>query len=280
MILIADSGSTNTDWIIIHENKIRTEFTTSGLNPYFITSHEVCLEVQAQFPADINKDTIGHLYFYGSGCSSPDMKNIIYNGLQEFFPQSKIDINHDLLGAARALLNNEEGIAIILGTGANTCLYNGQNISSNVASLGFILGDEGGGDYLGKLFITEYLYGNLPHEISDAFFKKYALTNSEIMHKIYKEPFPNRFLSSLCTFILDHSKNEFIKRIIKKSFKDLFLKHIVKYENYTSYNIRITGSVGFYFQEFLYEIAEEFKATIDLIERSPIRRLAQYHIDH
>lgn len=280
MILIADSGSTNTDWIIIHENKILTEFTTSGLNPYFITSHEVYQEVQTQFPAGINKDEIGHLYFYGSGCSSPDMKSIISNGLQKLFPQSEIEINHDLLGAARALLNNEKGIAVILGTGANTCLYNGQDIISNVASLGFILGDEGGGDYLGKLFITEYLYGNLPYEISDAFLKKYKFTNSEIMHKIYKEPFPNRFLASLSTFILDHSKNEFIKRIIKRSFTDLFLKHIVKYENYSKYNIRVTGSVGFYFREFLYEIAEEFNATIDLIEKSPITRLAQYHINH
>ena len=208
------------------------------------------------------------------------MKKIVCEGLNQFFDQSEIEINHDLLGAARALLGDESGIAVILGTGANTCFYNGQNIIKNIPSLGFILGDEGGGDYLGKLFITECLYGNLPQEILDNFYKKYSLSNSDLMHKIYKETYPNRFLASFCEFILDNSNHEQIARLIKKSFRDLFEKHITKYENYTDHKIRITGSVGFYFQEFIYEIAKDFNASIDLIEKSPITRIALYHIKH
>ena len=152
--------------------------------------------------------------------------------------------------------------AIILGTGASTCFYNGKNIITNIPSLGFILGDEGGGDYLGKLFITEYLYGNLPQKISDNFYKKYSLSNSELMQKVYKEPYPNRFLASLCEFILDHKE------------------HNPKYENYTDYVIRITGSVGFYFQEFIHEVAHGFDSSIDLVEKSPVTRIALYHIKH
>ena len=278
MILVADSGSTNTNWVIIEGNKIISSFITNGFNPYFTKSEEIYKELKIKTPKDINVNSISDIYFYGSGCSSPELNSIILNGLNQFFPDSDIEINHDLLAAARALFMQDSGIVIILGTGANTCLFDGEKIVKNIPSLGYILGDEGGGDYLGKLFITEFLYGNLPENIHHDFLKKYELTNDQIMHKVYKEPNPNRFLASFGEFILEHSKDENMNTLVKKSFTDLFLNHITKYENYNNFKIRVTGSIGFYFQNQLKEVAKEFNAHIDLIEKNPITRLTQYHI--
>ena len=280
MILVADSGSTNTNWVIIEGNKIISSFITNGFNPYFTKSEEIYKELKIKTPKDINVNSISDIYFYGSGCSSPELNSIILNGLNQFFPDSDIEINHDLLAAARALFMQDSGIVIILGTGANTCLFDGEKIVKNIPSLGYILGDEGGGDYLGKLFITEFLYGNLPENIHHDFLKKYELTNDQIMHKVYKEPNPNRFLASFCEFILEHSKDENMNTLVKKSFSDLFINHITKYENYNNFKIRVTGSIGFYFQNQLKEVAKEFNAHIDLIEKNPITRLTQYHINY
>lgn len=278
MILVADSGSTNTDWVIIERDKIISSFITKGFNPYFTESAEIYKELKIKVPENLQINDISNIYFYGSGCSSPELNSIIYNGLNQFFPNSDIEINHDLLAAARALFIQDSGIVIILGTGANTCLYDGKNIMKNIQSLGYILGDEGGGDYLGKLFITEFLYGNLPKKIHAEFLKKYELSNNQIMHKIYKEPNPNRFLASFCEFISKHKEDSFLNTLVQKSFTDLFLNHITKYENYTNFKIRVTGSIGFHFQNQLKEVAKEFNAHIDLIEKNPIMRLTQYHI--
>ncbi|MCK5171163.1 MAG: ATPase, partial [Bacteroidales bacterium] len=265
MILVADSGSTNTDWVIIEKDKIISSFITNGFNPYFTESKEIYKELKIKVPENLQINDISNIYFYGSGCSSSELNSIIHNGLNHFFPDSDIEIYHDLLAAARALFMHDSGIVIILGTGANTCLYDGKNIVQNIPSLGYILGDEGGGDYLGKLFITEFLYGNLPKKIHTEFLKRYELTNDQIMNKIYKESNPNRFLASFCEFISKHKEDSFLNTLVKKSFTDLFLNHITKYENYTNFKIRVTGSVGFHFQNQLKEVAKEFNTHIDLI---------------
>jgi N-acetylglucosamine kinase-like BadF-type ATPase len=278
MILVADSGSTNTDWVILDQGKTISSFKTKGFNPYFTSSKEVFTEIKVSTPKEVDVKNITNIYFYGSGCSSEEMNSIIKDGLKQYFTKSIIEINHDLLGAARALFYSEEGIAVILGTGANTCLYDGKEITKNVPSLGFILGDEGGGDYMGKLFITDFLYGNLPEEISSSFSEKYKLTRSEILQKVYKEPYPNRFLASFTEFILVNSNDSYVNKIIKKTFRDLFKIHICKYKNYQKHKIRVTGSIGYHFKKQLIEAASEFNAKIDLIEKNPISRLAQFHI--
>ena len=172
MILVADSGSTKTDWVLIDNKKITTSFHTRGFNPYFTTAEKLHADLLQELPNELIPINITQVVFYGSGCSLPEMKNLIHLGLKKIFSQSEIEIEHDLLGAARALFKDATGIALILGTGANTCLYNGKEIVKNIPSLGFILGDEGGGDYLGKLFITELLYNNLPKDISSEFHHK------------------------------------------------------------------------------------------------------------
>jgi N-acetylglucosamine kinase-like BadF-type ATPase len=279
MILVADSGSTNTNWVVINKKEVITNFITNGFNPYFTKSEEICTELNLKFPDNLKKEEIRKIFFYGSGCSSIELKGIIEIGLNQLFINADIEINHDLLGAARALFINEPGVAVILGTGASTCLYDGKVISSRIPSLGYILGDEGGGDYLGKLFITDLLYGRLPERVNRDFFKKFQLSNSQIMHKIYKEPNPNRFLASFSKFISAHCKDPQINDLIIKSFTDLFLNNITKYPNIENLKIRITGSIGFYFKNQLKEVARNFNLNIDLIDKSPINRLSQYHIN-
>lgn len=280
MILIADSGSTNTDWVLIKKDKIISSFVTSGFNPYFTKSEEIYIELKQKFPTNLKISEINKIFFYGSGCSAEEMKKIIYKGLSQMFINSEIEINHDLLGAARALFMNDSGITVILGTGASSCFYDGSIITERVPSLGYILGDEGGGDYLGKLFITDFLYGRLPENVHQTFLKKFRLNNNQIMHKIYKEAYPNRFLASFCEFISEQSKDSSINDMIIKSFTDLFVNNITKYENYKKYSIKITGSVGYYFKNQLLEVAKSFNANIDLIECSPINRLVQYHFNY
>jgi len=280
MILIADSGSTNTDWVIVNHDKAIGDFTTKGFNPYFTTDKEIYDELESKFPKEIKISDIRYIYFYGSGCSSLENKKIIYDALKGYFKNSNLEVNTDLLAASRALFMNNQGIAVILGTGANTGFYDGLSIIKNIPSLGYILGDEGGGDYLGKLFITELLYDNIPENIEQKFKQTYKLSKQQIMHAIYKEPNPNRFLASFCKFIAEHKNEHFIENLILKSFSDLFDKHITKYENYTDLKIRVIGSVGFYFQSQLKVVAEKYNANIDLIEKNPINRLVQYHIQN
>ncbi|NOQ26586.1 MAG: hypothetical protein GQ564_14605 [Bacteroidales bacterium] len=280
MILIADSGSTNTEWVLIKKDKIISSFVTSGFNPYFTKSEEIYIELKQKCPVNLMINEVNKIFFYGSGCSAEEMKKIVNNGLSQLFMNSEIEINHDLLGAARALFMNDSGIAVILGTGASSCFYNGSKITERIPSLGYILGDEGGGDYLGKLFITDFLYGRLPENVHQNFLKKFQLNNNLIMHKIYKEPYPNRFLASFCEFISEQSKDSSINDMIIKSFTDLFVNNITRYENYKKCSIKITGSVGYYFKTQLKEVAKRFNANIDLIERSPINRLVQYHFNN
>lgn len=280
MILIADSGSTNTDWVLIKKDKIISSFVTSGFNPYFTKSEEIYIELKQKFPVNLKINEVNKIFFYGSGCSAEEMKKIVNNGLSQLFINSEIEINHDLLGAARALFMNDSGITVILGTGASSCFYDGSKITERIPSLGYILGDEGGGDYLGKLFITDFLYGRLPENVHQTFLKKFQLNNNLIMHKVYKEPYPNRFLASFCEFISKQSKDSSINDMIIKSFTDLFVNTITKYENYKNCSIRITGSVGYHFKNQLKEVAKTFNVNIDLIERSPINRLVQFHFNY
>ncbi|MCB2194954.1 MAG: hypothetical protein KQH79_03795 [Bacteroidetes bacterium] len=280
MILIADSGSTNSDWVIIKDNEIKSSFTTRGFNPYFTTSEKLHSDLTSELPQNLNTENVVSIFFYGAGCSSHQMQELIRKGLTMTFKNAEIEVNHDLLGAARALFMNKPGLAIILGTGANTCIYNGKEVIENIPSLGFILGDEGGGDHLGKLFITELLYNNLPQTLIDSFLMKYDLTKDQIMQKVYKEDHPNRFLASFAEFLYEQRSEKSIQKIINKSFTELFNKHITQYKNYKNYTISAVGSVAFYFKDMLNEVATTYATHVEQVEKEPIQKLASYHIGH
>ena len=280
MILIADSGSTKTDWVFIDPKKNSSILTTKGLNPYFNNSSEIQQVLEESFSNFELNDSVQEVFFYGSGCSSEQMKDVINSRLKLFFKNADIFIESDLLGAARALFLNEKGIAVILGTGASTCLYNGKSIAQSIQSLGFIFGDEGGGDHIGKLFITEYLTNRLSIELSDKFYNRFGLTKDQILKKVYSEPFPNNFLASFCGFIGENNEDKEIDSIIKKSFSLLFSEYICKYPNYKDLKIRVTGSIGSAFSKQLNEIAKLYNTEIDFTLKKPINKLVEYHINN
>ncbi len=280
MILLADSGSTKTDWVIIDKSQIIKNITTQGFNPFFFTHEEITKEVKNRFSEDKTNELIEEIYFYGAGCSSDAMKEIIINGLQPVFRNAQIKVKSDLLGTARAMFFNEPGIAVILGTGASSGFYNGTYISKAIKSLGYVFGDEGGGDHIGKLFITRFLTDSLSKDIQEKFVHRFNLDKDQILQKVYREPFPNNYLASFCEFVAENKSSKEVNDIVEQSFNALFEKYINRYPDYKSYKIRVTGSIGHIFDNELKRIADQHGCKIDMILQKPILKLIDYHTNN
>ena len=282
MILIADSGSTKTDWRLIdEENKIH-QFKTTGINPYFHSSESITEALTKELLPNIKfeiRNLKFELFFYGAGCSSDEKCNIVKRGLQSCFSKPIIEVEHDLLAAARALCGHDKGIAAILGTGSNSCYYNGKDIIENVVSLGYVLGDEGSGAYMGKKLIQYYLYKELPEDLDKIFFEKYKLTKDEVLENVYKKPNPNRYLASFSPFLQHNLSHHFIAKLVYDSFSDFFEHHICKYAEHKQVKMHCTGSVGFYFANILRQVATDRAVAIDKITESPIAGLTLYHLN-
>ncbi len=279
MILIADSGSTKTDWRIIEHSGKVTALESSGLNPFYLTDREISHEIENSILQKLQPGNVERIFFYGAGCSTPEKNQIIIDGLQRIFPKATIAVASDVVGAARALFKDQPGLSVILGTGTNTSLYNGQDIVMSIPSLGYILGDEGSGACLGRELIKAYLHDELPDAIHDDFNHVYNLTVEDIKHAVYKEVKPNQFFASFTRFIADHINDPFIQTIIRKDFNDLFVKQIMKVDGWQDQKIRFTGSIAYYFKSFLEEIAAEHGAEIDGFLKAPIEELVSYHQD-
>jgi N-acetylglucosamine kinase-like BadF-type ATPase len=226
----------------------------------------------------ISPQHIKEVFYYGAGCSTMQKCGIVDDVLREIFEHADIEIHHDLLGAARALLGRNRGIACILGTGSNSCLYDGKNILENVTSLGYLFGDEGSGAYLGKLFLTEYLRGRLPEHLKNLFDKRYGFTLENILDSVYNKPHPNQFLSSFSKFIGDLKDEEFIRGLVKKNFTDFFNEQVTQYTDYQNQTLGVIGSVGYYFQDLFKEVAAEYHLKVAKILQSPIDGLAEFHL--
>lgn len=281
MILIADSGSTKTDWRLIDDNHEIYQYATQGINPYFHTQEQIAEIIEKELLFQLSKSVQTHIFeihFYGAGCATIPKKKIIASALIGFFPSSHIQVHSDLLGAARALCGHQPGIAAILGTGSNTCYYDGTNIVENHASTGYILGDEGSGAHLGKTFIQAYLNKELPEQIRKRFEERFELGKDEILDRVYKQPMPNRFLASFSKFIYQNLKEQYLVDMVAKCFNDLFDKHILKYEH-ASLNLNCVGSVAFYFSNILRAVATNKGVQIDKIIESPIAALTLYHLN-
>lgn len=281
-MLIADSGSTKTDWRLIGDTKT-TRFETIGFNPFFQSTSDISKELLVMLLPGIKNEITSHgkidkIYFYGAGCSTIGKCKIVNDALESIFPQAEITIEHDLLAAARALCGNNEGIAAILGTGSNSCYYDGNKIISNVPSLGFVLGDEGSGAYIGKHFIQDYLNKDLPSLISERFHETYKLSNEAILNSIYCYPMPGKFLASFSKFIIENKNEQYFSDLIEYNFQQFFDKHICKYANHRDLLISCVGSVAYHYSETLKNVAETRKIKIDKILKSPIDKLVEYHL--
>lgn len=277
MILIADSGSTKTDWRLISEKEEVKSVSTPGINPFYQTEEEIENQISTLLYPELMGFSVKKIFFYGAGCAFEDKKQIVKNAISVSFPKAQIEIESDLLAAARGLFLKEKGIACILGTGSNSCFYDGKNIIHNVSPLGFILGDEGSGAVLGKKFAADCLKNQLPEKLKDKFLKQYDLTPAQIIESVYKKPFPNRFLAQFTRFLSENIAEPSIYNIVFDSFTKFFTRNIMQYNNYKDYPVCFIGSIAYYFKDVLEVTANELDIQIGIIYQSPMPGLIKYH---
>lgn len=278
MILIADSGSTKTDWRFIDEKKNIHQFQTSGMNPYFLNEDLLAEIIRLELKPGENMRTVEEVFFYGAGCSAKSQQETVSRALHTVFIKAKVEVNHDLLAACRSLCGNGTGIVAILGTGSNSCYYQNGKITDQVPSLGFLLGDEGSGSSIGKKLLQAFFYSELPGHIANLFDQQFHLTKEEVLEKVFKKPLPNRFLASFSPFVFKHRKEESMKKIIHDSFSEFFIHHICKYREYRNTPLHCTGSIAFYFNDVLRNVATENNVNMGKITESPIAGLTLYHL--
>ncbi len=277
MKLIADSGSTKTDWRLIKSDNSFEQTTTIGLNPYYVLLEQIQAEIKndkllSDYLSDVNA-----IHFYGSGCSSDEKKKVITTALSGIFKKAEVEVQHDLLGAARALCGRKAGIAAILGTGSNSCEYNGKEIVTNIPSLGFVLGDEGSGAHLGKELLRAFAYGELPEELKKKFDFRYKTTVSEILEHTLQKPLANRYMAGFAKFLFHNINHPFVSEIVVRCFTEFFDRHICKYESHKNVPVHFVGSIAYYFGDRLRYVAEEKGVVLGNILEKPIAALTLYH---
>jgi N-acetylglucosamine kinase-like BadF-type ATPase len=277
MILIADSGSTKTNWCLIEHGQPIKEVFTKGTNPFFQTQKEISNELSASLLPMLPINNFTTIHFYGAGCINPEKIEIVKSAIaSQLQVTNSIEVATDMLGAARALCGHQAGIACIMGTGSNSCYYDGKQIINNVSPLGFILGDEGSGAVLGKLLVGDLLKNQLPTELKTKFLAQYQLTSADIIDKVYRQPFPNRFLASLSPFLAQNLNIPSIHTLVLNSFKAFLLRNVMQYK-YQQMPVHFIGSVAFHYQEVLREAAEEMHINLGTILKSPMQGLIEYH---
>lgn len=275
MKLIAESGSTRTEWALVEDNHLVQRVFTEGLNPFFQTRREINRSVRLGLPESFFKKKLDQVYYYGAGCSSYEKKNILGASLVAQF-KTPIQVESDLLAAARGLFKCEAGIACILGTGSNSCFYDGKIIVKNVKAAGYILGDEGSGAVLGKLFLADLLKGLAPKELANEFHEKFRISVNDVMESVYNLPFPNRFLGTIAYFLGDYMDNEYVYNLLTNNLRSFFNRNVCQYD-YINYPIRFVGSLAYAYPDILQEVAQEFGVEIDVIEETPMNGLIEFH---
>ena len=278
MILIADSGGSKTDWRLILGNGDIGQASSPGFNPYYQPIedlekiiHEILL------PLIPVADPVTQIYFYGAGVSSEKNQLTIKNAFIRFFPHAQIEIGWDLLAAARALCGKEPGIACIMGTGSNSCLYDGKEIIDNVANLGWILADEGSGANIGRRFLVDYLRNKMPEKLASQFQARFPLSREEFLEKVYQQEKPSAFLASFTRFIFQHLKEKYCHELIYSSFAEFYENNVMQYKNYQNLKVHFTGSIAFYFSDILRQVANDKGITVKNILEGPIAGLTLYH---
>ncbi|PRY07833.1 N-acetylglucosamine kinase-like BadF-type ATPase [Pontibacter ummariensis] len=277
MILIADSGSTKTDWRVMDASGVQEQVITAGINPQYLESSQIYTIFEGELLPNLKEKNPTAIYYYGAGCSSSEPNLRVEQALQKAFPNSTAHIDHDLLAAARALCGHQPGIACILGTGSNSCLYDGKNIIDNVPSLGFLIGDEGSGAYLGKMLVRAYLYRELPPELATSLKNTYNLTKESVLRSVYGSDMPSTYLATFAKFCYDKRKNPVIHAMIYESFSDFFERHVCKYEGFTELPVNFVGSIAYHFSDTLQQVAKKFGVRIGTIITSPSEGLILYH---
>ena len=280
MILIADGGSTKSDWRLIKEGREYKQIQTSGFNPYLVGSDKIEEILWKELQPYIDNTSVSAVYYYGAGCSTPVKNMIVESAFENVFPNAKLYISHDLLAAAHALCGDKEGIAAILGTGSNSCYYDGKNIKDGIFSLGYFFGDEGSGAYLGKQLLIAYLHKELPQEIDVKFREEFTLSNENILDAVYTKPAPSRFLASFSRFINENREHPFIYNLIRESFREFYKYQVCCYSRHKDVPVHFVGSVAYHYQDFLTSVGLEFGIKTGKFIQAPIDGLVEYHLEN
>ena len=277
MILVADSGSTKTEWKIIRDGKPGESLFSAGINPYFLPVDDIHLLLRNEL-SELEGVSFEKIYFYGTGCNSEAKNNVVREAINRFCKAGEVFIGTDLLGAARSLCQGNPGIACIMGTGSNSCYYDGKSIAANVSPLGYILGDEGGGAVLGRKLVSAVLKKQVPGEVVDLFFETYRITPSEILEKVYMKPFPNRFLGQFAKFISANIHIKELQEIVNTSFEEFIIRNILQYPESGRLPVHFTGSISINFRPFLEKLLLNHDLIPGRFTLSPMADLINYHL--
>lgn len=279
MIVIAESGSTKCEWLFLNNNGIEiASIRTQGFNPYFHHSDLVTKTLYENPEFHSIKDQVCRVYFYGAGCSSNKLNKIIERGLQKVFTKAKIEIFHDLLAAAYSVYNGKPMISCILGTGSNSCYFNGKILKESVPALGFVLGDEAGGCYFGKQFLADYFYKALPQEIQEDFTSEYGLTWEKAAREIYGNVHANVYLASFMPFIAQYKDHPHVENMIRAGMAKFIGIHILGFPEAYNCEVGFVGSIASVFQDILIEEMDKKELALGSIIQSPIKELVNYHM--
>ena len=276
LTVIAESSSTRTEWTLVDGGEVVEHAFTIGLNPYFQTRREISHSIRLELPETFFKRRWNHVFYYGAGCSNAEKIKVVESSLVAQF-KTPVTVMSDLLGAARGLLVHEPGLACILGTGSNSCLYDGEDIQRNVRSLGFILGDEGSGSALGRIFLGDALKGVAPANLTQAFFEKFQVTVDDIMDSVYSNASANRNLSTYSFFLSEHLDNDYVVSLIDREFTRFFERNVCQYDAYDKLPVAFVGSVATIYSELLLDVAQRYGVHVQKIVRSSMPGLVTYH---
>ncbi len=274
--LIADSGATKAEWCLLDGSRKKTIFT-QGISPYFLNSDQIRTLLLKELCPFLKKTNIDEVYYYGTGCANPANAKMIRKSVQETFPGASVQVTHDLMAAARSLCGRQKGVACILGTGSNSCYYDGKKITKNSPGLGYVLGDEGSGAYLGKKVLQYYLYKTFDDEIKLKFNKKYKTNAVEILENVYKKPLPNRYLASFVIFLAENRGHYMIENIIEDGLNDFFFNHLVKYKETSALPVSFVGGVAYGFKDVLQQLCVTYKVKLGKVLKNPMEGLIEYH---
>ena len=275
--LIADSGATKAEWCLLQGKKKKAIFT-QGISPYFFDTAQITNILEKELLPSLKGIKVDEVYYYGTGCINPNNNQIVKRSIKNIFKElTKVEVTHDVMAAARALYADDKGVACILGTGSSSCYYNGKKIAVNKPGLGYVLGDEGSGAYLGKKVLQYYLYNTFDEELTGRFNIKYKTNNTEILENVYKKPLANRYLASFTPFLSENRGHYMIENIIEDALNDFFFHHICKFRESWTLPVSFVGGVSYYFQDVLKELCRSYEFTMGKILKNPMEGLAVYH---
>jgi glucosamine kinase len=275
-ILLADSGATKCEWCLV-KNGRKTTIFTQGISPYFLSIQQICQVLATELLPSLKKTQVTEVYYYGTGLSNPNNVKILAKALRQTFPGAKVNAEHDMMAAARALCGREKGVACILGTGSNSCFFNGNKIMKNRPGLGYILGDEGSGAYLGKKVVQYYLYETYDEELQYKFNLAFNTNRVEILENVYKKPLANRYLAGFAVFLAQNRGHYMVENILEDGLNEFFFHHLCKYSESWKYPIHFVGGISFGFRDVLQQLCESYEFELGRVLKNPMEGLIEYH---